>query len=299
LLSAIAFTIYLELSVFVFLRCKKSLENFLAAVTFFMLGIVSLCHAYIYSAPDAGAALVFLQAGTIFVPVTLPMLVHFLYLLPRHKKTNPAPLFLVMLYLPAIVFSVRLFFFMGLVKGFANYNGSWFEIINPVNAWDIAYIMFYYLYIFAALALLIKLNAEAEILKEKRMARLMTAGFIASFTLMTFIQYIQPFILERPLVPRISHICMLFFIVSVWYSIIRYGFLGRAPVSIEANPLYKKLSRREKMIVPPLCEGLTNREIGSIFNISEGTVRKHVENIYKKTGITSKVELIGVMYLNK
>jgi two-component system nitrate/nitrite response regulator NarL len=51
------------------------------------------------------------------------------------------------------------------------------------------------------------------------------------------------------------------------------------------------LSVREREVVLLVAEGLPNKEIARRLNLSEGTVRIHVHNIYQKTGIGSRTAL--------
>lgn len=41
-----------------------------------------------------------------------------------------------------------------------------------------------------------------------------------------------------------------------------------------------------------LIRGCTLRHVADEFGISQGTVKNHVYNIYRKTGISSRVELV-------
>ena len=49
---------------------------------------------------------------------------------------------------------------------------------------------------------------------------------------------------------------------------------------------------REKEIISYLAKGLTYKEIGEVLFISDRTVGKHVSNIYAKTGVNQKYELL-------
>ena len=57
------------------------------------------------------------------------------------------------------------------------------------------------------------------------------------------------------------------------------------------------LTEREKDIVSLLLEGKTKQEIAQILALSISTIKTNIENIYKKTGVHNKVELI--IYLVK
>ena len=86
--------------------------------------------------------------------------------------------------------------------------------------------------------------------------------------------------------------------------------LGGAPMSPQiafktlellrnkTQEIYKKqpkdynLSERETEILKQLVQGLSYQQIANTLFISHGTVRKHVENIYDKLHIHSKVEAV-------
>jgi transcriptional regulator EpsA len=53
------------------------------------------------------------------------------------------------------------------------------------------------------------------------------------------------------------------------------------------------LTQRESEILAWVCVGKTNWEISRIFNISENTVKNHVQNIYKKLGVTNRTQAAG------
>ena len=51
------------------------------------------------------------------------------------------------------------------------------------------------------------------------------------------------------------------------------------------------LSARELQVVALIVEGCTNRDVASQFGISEDTVKRHMTNIFDKTGVSSRLEL--------
>lgn len=52
------------------------------------------------------------------------------------------------------------------------------------------------------------------------------------------------------------------------------------------------LSSREDQIVALVAEGLKNREVAQLLNISEHTVKNHLFRIFERLGISSRTELI-------
>lgn len=60
----------------------------------------------------------------------------------------------------------------------------------------------------------------------------------------------------------------------------------------EENCISYGLTQREIEIIQLIRQGWRNRAIAESLNISEGTVKKHVENLFHKTCATGRVELI-------
>jgi DNA-binding NarL/FixJ family response regulator len=54
------------------------------------------------------------------------------------------------------------------------------------------------------------------------------------------------------------------------------------------------LTRREREVLELLAEGHKNAEIGEALEISTETARTHAKNVYRKLGVCSRKELLGV-----
>ena len=52
------------------------------------------------------------------------------------------------------------------------------------------------------------------------------------------------------------------------------------------------LTKREAEIVELVCQGLRNRDIAARCDLAEGTVKIHLNSIFRKLGVTSRSELI-------
>lgn len=53
------------------------------------------------------------------------------------------------------------------------------------------------------------------------------------------------------------------------------------------------LTKREKQILSYLLSGKTNKEVALILDISLNTVNNHVANIYDKSSVKNRVELVN------
>lgn len=70
----------------------------------------------------------------------------------------------------------------------------------------------------------------------------------------------------------------------------------RRPLPIDeeqaGKPLLKgKLTSKETEVIKLMATGITNKEIANQLFVSESTVKTHINNIYRKTGITSREEI--------
>ena len=58
-----------------------------------------------------------------------------------------------------------------------------------------------------------------------------------------------------------------------------------------APPTTQQLTVRERQIVREILSGAANRDIAQTFRLSEGTVKRHLSNIYTKLGVANRLEL--------
>jgi DNA-binding CsgD family transcriptional regulator len=58
--------------------------------------------------------------------------------------------------------------------------------------------------------------------------------------------------------------------------------------AVAASPAVAHLTTREREILEHVAAGLTNAQISERLWISPGTVRKHLENVYAKLGVTNR-----------
>jgi len=56
------------------------------------------------------------------------------------------------------------------------------------------------------------------------------------------------------------------------------------------------LTSREREVVLAVAQGLSNKEIGRRLDLSEGTVKVHLHNIYSKLGVKNRTALVVLAY---
>jgi len=66
----------------------------------------------------------------------------------------------------------------------------------------------------------------------------------------------------------------------------------------ESNSNVKTLTLREREILDSLARGRMNKEVANELEISIGTVRKHIQHIYEKLHVNTRVEAVN-LYLKR
>ncbi len=56
------------------------------------------------------------------------------------------------------------------------------------------------------------------------------------------------------------------------------------------------LTGRERQIMRLVCEGLSNKEVGRRLNISDGTIKVHLQHIYRKLAISNRTALAALAF---
>ncbi|MCC6760781.1 response regulator [Phnomibacter sp. MR] len=64
------------------------------------------------------------------------------------------------------------------------------------------------------------------------------------------------------------------------------------------NHLVQRLSDREEAVLHCLAKGLMNKEVADSLQISQGTVKKHIQHIYEKLHVNTRVEAVN-LYLGR
>jgi len=58
------------------------------------------------------------------------------------------------------------------------------------------------------------------------------------------------------------------------------------------------LSPREEEVVEFVVRGASTRQISQALYINEGTVQRHLQNVFEKVGVRSRQALVKQLYLN-
>jgi DNA-binding NarL/FixJ family response regulator len=64
------------------------------------------------------------------------------------------------------------------------------------------------------------------------------------------------------------------------------------------NKITESLTAREREVLELLAKGQMNKEVAAQLEISNGTIRKHIQNIYEKLHVNTRVEAVN-LYLKR
>lgn len=113
-------------------------------------------------------------------------------------------------------------------------------------------------------------------------------------TLIPFILIDLVFLKNGPI--RLTYICYVVFAINAYHYVMRYYFTAyETPPGKEAIGLFCSrfgVSKREEEIIELMIRGLSNKMISERLYISVNTVKTHAKNIYKKLGVSSRIQLL-------
>lgn len=70
-------------------------------------------------------------------------------------------------------------------------------------------------------------------------------------------------------------------------------FAAEATTTLAARKGARQLTNRQARVLQLMAASKTNKEIGSVMNVAEGTVKIHVNHIFRKLGVDSRAAAIA------
>ena len=97
---------------------------------------------------------------------------------------------------------------------------------------------------------------------------------------------------------RISRLILLFDTFVLFYVLIYFKLQMINQLKLNLHHYLKiyKLTQRENEIVVEVCNGLNNKDIAKKLFVEEGTVKTHLNNIFKKLNIKTRSELVSLTF---
>ncbi|GIU51414.1 MULTISPECIES: helix-turn-helix domain-containing protein [Shewanella] len=69
---------------------------------------------------------------------------------------------------------------------------------------------------------------------------------------------------------------------------------NRQPITQRQTELLSLTTKKEQQVLSLVCQGLSNEQIAANLSISINTVKMHIQNIFKKTNVSSRGQLFYV-----
>ncbi len=192
-----------------------------------------------------------------------------------------------------VVVSFIIVVFIGTIVSFMFYFGN--DLLGAIGA----AINFYYpltsLGVFIISVILVIQYRSIEEPRDKRQAR----AYIIAFAPQIIYTLLDVLIL-RNYVLQLTHLSYTVFAVLAFYNISSHVFINyeqeEMDLPSEAELMHALgLTKRECEVVGLLVVGLLNRELAEELNISENTVKTHVKSIYRKLGVSNRLQLIHLL----
>lgn len=293
-LSSLAFLIYAHLGYQAVKRNHTSPTNRLFAAFAWLYALWCFEYAFMSSARSREMVELWVRGFSFSYTVSAPVFVHFALLLTQ-SRGKTAWVVMPLLYGLGATFMIKGWFETFLFSDFVQRNGVWIEINDTGSLWAAAYMVYYYCCIIAGLVVIARWGKRSSLLREKKQARFIVGGFVATLLLVTATNFAQHIFAEIT-VPRMPHLATLVWVALISYAMYHFDFLGSIPAMAARNQLWRGLSEREQEIAMVLLEGLTYKEIALRLHISPNTVKSHVERIYQKMQVNSRAQLTNLLH---
>jgi DNA-binding NarL/FixJ family response regulator len=89
-------------------------------------------------------------------------------------------------------------------------------------------------------------------------------------------------------------ISIMTFLFMEFVRLAREGEIGKKELALEDLATYH-ITEREFVVIQLVSNGLTNKEIAADLGISANTVNNHVANIFSKTKVRSRIDLLNLL----
>jgi PAS domain S-box-containing protein len=226
-LSSILFTVYLIIGFHVLSLDRKSTTHRFFFIICMVLSFLGVAAFFIFPARTKAEFLAWYRPAMLLYFFFIPSLAHFsLHLTSYIKKVK---LLALLLYLPAIPFFIHsLLGGLVIYKDFIQQNGVWIFVPAQKTLWLYFYTVYTVGYHLLAALIMIIWGRKTKKRRNKRMALILGLSLLAT----PVIGAIENVIL--PLLPNyksigIGPLYYIVFAVCVWYSLVRYRFLGMTP----------------------------------------------------------------------
>lgn len=220
-------SLYIFIGISALLKDSKSKIN----KVFFIICINLSSWAFIYAlmtvSADPGTAAFYRRLAAFSYSSVFSEILYYFIFLTNRKKFLKKPWHHIMIFLPVVV-SIYLYFFQpATANDIVRISWGW-AFLNPENRsllWDYFFNIYYILYMVASTLLLFNWNKNTKFKREQKQSKIISCSIIITLVLGSIPDVILPR-LGIPLMPPLAIIFILVVIISMWYSMIKYGLMS-------------------------------------------------------------------------
>ena len=171
-------------------------------------------------------------------------------------------------------------------------------VFPEMDAFPLLQMLFCFIYVAYCVTVMLRNRSTVQ---DKSVRTVCTSLSIVSFCLVPYLAFASFFPLLRlftvPLIALAYSIpLMVFFYVAISRQDADRGLKPSEQRALSFEDVSKyHITEREFEIVKLIKEGLTNKEIASELGISVNTVNNHIANIFSKTEVRSRIDLLNLL----
>jgi len=183
--------------------------------------------AYMFIYPDLDKSQVlFWYKITAFGWANFPAFILHFFLLLAQKVQFKKIRFWILLYLPGMIFTIRAMTGGFLAIDFEPGPGNaLYEIQNTQSIWYNLYVVYLWIYIFSGVLLFAGYSRKTPVKKIKSQSRIFLIAVVILFIVISTTNLIFP-LLNIKTVPAIGGIILIFWMLTIWYAIVKYNLMA-------------------------------------------------------------------------
>ena len=135
--------------------------------------------------------------------------------------------------------------------------------------------------------------------KYKTQKTILTGIIILSYISLEISQFfLSPLVILTPQIALISRLIFLTDAFIIFFILIYFKrqMINQLKLNLHHYLKIYKLTQRESEIVVEVCNGLNNKDIAKKLFVEEGTVKTHLNNIFKKLNVKARSELVSLTF---
>ena len=239
LLTFTAFIFYFFIGFYFLLLNAKNNLNIVFTFLSISLGIWSFAFTFFYTAETKQLADFWYKFAALGYCAYFALALHFSLLLTNRRFKFKHKYFISFIYIPSLIFYVNALINNLAAKDFVSENGVWNQVISKTNLWFWLYVIVTLIYLILSFYKIYMWGKLSLSQREKNQSKAILISGIIPVILGSITNFLFP-IFSLRLIPSISQILMLSFIIGIWYSIKKYRLMSLT-AEIAANEILSKI----------------------------------------------------------